>query len=123
MGAGWYQSRRNAANGRENRKRQSLFDAIIGKTLAHCNDPTLTEHVTNAVAIETPRGFRLAKERTSRKIDAAVALSMSHYQARQTPGELSDDDRQALQDWCDGVGIWNPYNTADDGCGENVSKE
>jgi hypothetical protein len=58
---------------------QALYDAIIGRTLAHHNDPVLTEHVQNAVAVETTRGFRLAKEKTTRKIDAAVALSMAHH--------------------------------------------
>jgi phage terminase large subunit-like protein len=60
---------------------QALYDAILGRTLAHCGDPTLTEHVLNAVALETPRGFRLAKEKTSKKIDAAVSLSMAHHGA------------------------------------------
>lgn len=58
---------------------QALYDAIIAKSLAHYGDPILTQHINNAVAIETARGYRLAKERTSRKIDAAVALSMAHY--------------------------------------------
>ena len=58
---------------------QALYDAIIGKSLAHYNDPTLNEHVKNAVAIESARGYRLAKEKTTKKIDAAVALSMAHY--------------------------------------------
>lgn len=60
---------------------QALYDAIISKAIRHYNDPTLNEHISNAVAVETPRGFRLAKEKTSRKIDAAVALSMAHYGA------------------------------------------
>lgn len=60
---------------------QSLFDAIVGGALRHYGDHTLTEHLLNAVAIETPRGLRLAKERTSKKIDAAVALSMAHWGA------------------------------------------
>lgn len=59
----------------------SLYDAIVARTLRHYNDPVLNEHIANAVAIETPRGVRLAKERTTRKIDAAVALSMAHYGA------------------------------------------
>ena len=59
----------------------SLYDAIVGHTLRHYNDPVLNEHISNAVAIETPRGVRLAKEKTTRKIDAAVALSMAHYGA------------------------------------------
>lgn len=65
---------------------QSLYDAILGRTLAHCGDPTLTEHVLNAVAVETPRGFRLAKEKTSRKIDAAVSLSMAAHGTGSTRG-------------------------------------
>ena len=80
---------------------QALYDAIMGRTLAHCGDPTLTEHVSNAVAVETPRGFRLAKEKTSRKIDAAVALSMVNYGARKNGQQLLffgysyvDDDRK-----------------------------
>jgi phage terminase large subunit-like protein len=61
---------------------QALYDAIIGRTIRHYGDPTLTEHMKNAVAVESPRGFRLAKEKTSLKIDAAVALSMAHHKAR-----------------------------------------
>lgn len=60
---------------------QALYDAIVGGALRHYNEPTLTEHIQNAVAVETPRGFRLAKEKTSKKIDAAVALSMAHWGA------------------------------------------
>ena len=60
---------------------QHLYDAIIGRTIRHFNHPELTEHVINAVAIESPRGFRLAKEKATRKIDAVVALSMAHSQA------------------------------------------
>ena len=60
---------------------QALYDAICGRSIRHYNDPTLNEHVQNAVAIESPRGYRLAKEKTSRKIDGAVALSMAHWGA------------------------------------------
>jgi phage terminase large subunit-like protein len=63
---------------------QALYDAIINKTLRHYNHPDLNEHVRNAVAVETPRGFRLAKEKTSRFIDGAVALSQAHYGAMAT---------------------------------------
>jgi len=62
---------------------QALYDAILSGGLAHNGDSTLTEHVLNAVAVETPRGLRLAKEKAGRKIDAAVALSMAHHIARQ----------------------------------------
>lgn len=60
---------------------QALYDAIIGRSIRHFNHPDLNEHVVNAVAVETPRGFRLAKEKASRKIDLAVALSMAHSRA------------------------------------------
>jgi len=57
----------------------ALYDAIIGKTIKHANHPELNEHVANAVAKEGTRGLRLAKEKTSRKIDLVVALSMAAY--------------------------------------------
>jgi len=60
---------------------QALYDAIVSGSLLHYGDPVLTENVRNAVAVETPRGLRLAKEKTSKKIDAAVALSMAHWGA------------------------------------------
>lgn len=60
----------------------SLFDAITGGQLKHYGDPVLDEHIRNAVALETPRGMRLAKERTSLKIDGAVSLSMALWGAR-----------------------------------------
>lgn len=63
---------------------QALYDAIISRRVRHYNDPTLNEHVNNAVALESSRGYRLAKDRTTRKIDAAVALAMAHYGARET---------------------------------------
>ena len=62
---------------------QALFDAIDTGGIVHIGDKVLTEHVLNAVALETPRGLRLAKEKTARKIDLAVALSMSHHGALQ----------------------------------------
>ena len=60
---------------------QALYDAVIGRAIRHYGDPDLDEHIRNAVALETPRGMRIAKEKTSQKIDAAVAASMSHHGA------------------------------------------
>jgi hypothetical protein len=65
---------------------QALYDAVISRSVRHYGDPTLTEHLHNAVALETLRGLRLAKEKTSLKIDASVALSMSRW---------GSDERQA----------------------------
>lgn len=80
---------------------QALYDAIVSRSLRHYGDPALTEAVHNAIAIETPRGFRLAKEKASKKIDACVALSMAAWACRQSkymgsgvgwfPDPFSDD--------------------------------
>ncbi|MBX3049167.1 MAG: hypothetical protein KIT46_02555 [Anaerolineales bacterium] len=74
---------------------QALYDAVVNRSIKHYNDPVLNEHIRNAIAVETPRGFRIAKEKTSLKIDAAVALSMAHYGAAEeyirnvgSPGEF-----------------------------------
>ena len=37
----------------------------------------LREQALNTVAVESPRGWRLAKDKTSKKIDAIVALAMA----------------------------------------------
>jgi phage terminase large subunit-like protein len=60
---------------------QAFYDGIITKQVRHFNHPDLNEHVHAAVAAETPRGYRLTKEKTSRKIDLAVASSMAHFGA------------------------------------------
>lgn len=60
----------------------ALLDAILAKSIKHYGHPDLDQHVVNAVGRETPRGVRLDKEKTSRKIDAAVALSMAHQEAQ-----------------------------------------
>jgi hypothetical protein len=52
----------------------------------------LREHELNAVSIETARGFRLAKQKTSRKIDAAIALSFACLAAYQSGRPPSSTD-------------------------------
>ena len=61
---------------------QLLYDGIINGKLRHSNNSQLNEHIYNAVALDTPRGFRLKKDKASKPIDAAVALSMAYYGAR-----------------------------------------
>ena len=65
-------------------------------------------HLLNCVAIESGRGFRIAKEKTSKKIDLAVALSLSLVacsDALATPTvnvealeELSEEDHRIQRD-------------------------
>jgi phage terminase large subunit-like protein len=56
---------------------QGLYELVTAKRLTVYPDAELRRHILSAVAIESPRGWRLAKERTSRPIDAAVALSFA----------------------------------------------
>ena len=106
---------------------QSLYTAIMGRSIAHYNDPVLNEHVKNAVAVETPRGYRLAKEKASLKIDAAVALSMAHWGAlrqgslgescaiRDPTNNLYDDDYPEERQYVNvnPVQFSNPYEVHD----------
>lgn len=62
---------------------QALYDAIMSRSLRHANHKDLNTAIQNAVAVETSRGLRLAKEKAAKKIDAAVALSMAHWGALQ----------------------------------------
>jgi phage terminase large subunit-like protein len=59
---------------------QSLYDAIKGRTLVMYPAADLREQALNAVAVETGRGWRLAKEKTSRKIDGVIALAMAVHE-------------------------------------------
>lgn len=56
---------------------QVLYDLIQRRVLVVYPSAELRQQGLNAVAVETPRGFRIAKEKASRKIDAIVALSMA----------------------------------------------
>ncbi len=56
---------------------QALLDAIRARALIVYPCPDLRQHVLNATLIETARGVRLAKEKSSAKVDGAVALAMA----------------------------------------------
>ncbi len=60
-----------------------LHEYIWGGNIAHYGDQALKDHVTNAVARSDPRGMRIVKELSARKIDAAVALAMATLKASQ----------------------------------------
>src|SRR5262249_54461578 len=60
---------------------QALFDLIKGRNLRMYPTADLREQALNAVAVESARGWRLAKEKTTRKIDAIVALAMACHEA------------------------------------------
>jgi phage terminase large subunit-like protein len=56
---------------------QVLFDLLKARQLQLYPDDELRTQALSAVAVESPRGWRLAKEKASRKIDAIVALAMA----------------------------------------------
>lgn len=56
---------------------QTLFDLLNGKNLRVYPAEDMRTHALNTVAIESSRGWRIAKEKASAKIDAIVALAMA----------------------------------------------
>jgi hypothetical protein len=65
-----------------------LYELVKGGNLAVYSDATIRQAIGHAVARETPRGWRLAKEKASHKIDVVVALAMAAHAAveQQTSG-------------------------------------
>jgi phage terminase large subunit-like protein len=55
----------------------NLYELIKGRNLVVYPDEEITLAVNRAVAIETSRGWRIAKEKASHKIDLVVALAQA----------------------------------------------
>lgn len=65
---------------------QTLFDALTARALVFYPSAELREQMLNAVVSDAgARGYKLAKERSSAKIDSAVALSMACVAAIDAP--------------------------------------
>lgn len=64
-----------------------LFEAIVERRIAHDGDPILAAHVAGGATRETERGWRLAKGKARRPIDALIALMLAFSQADM--GEMS----------------------------------
>jgi hypothetical protein len=60
---------------------QHLYDLIRGHNLVMYPFEDLRLAVSRAVAVETSRGWRIAKEKQSHKIDAVVALAIACHAA------------------------------------------
>jgi len=71
--------------GNTSRMGSTLYDLLKGRNLKLFADEDLRQQAMNTIAIETPRGFRISKEKASRKIDAIVALSMACVAALDRP--------------------------------------
>jgi len=81
---------------------QCLFDLIEARGLVMYPDSAMRLACSRSVAIETPRGWRIGKDKSAFKIDVIVALAQACYAAVQGAG----DRRQAYLDsfaaaWCD----------------------
>src|SRR5262249_16912938 len=61
----------------------NLYDLIKGRGLAVYRNAAMRLAVSRAIAIETPRGWRIAKEKAAHKIDVVVALAMAAHAAVQ----------------------------------------
>ncbi len=65
----------------------TLFDVLKGRNLVLYRGEELRTQALNTVAIESPRGWRIAKEKASRKIDGIVSLAMACVSAAEhAPG-------------------------------------
>jgi len=56
---------------------QSLLDILKARALVLYRDDTLRQQGLNTTMIESIRGFRIAKEKASRKIDGIIALALA----------------------------------------------
>lgn len=68
---------------------QALYDLLRSQALVLYPDDELRRHVLNARAVHSARGWKLDKEKSSMKIDGAVALSFACLAAlRRSSGEI-----------------------------------
>jgi hypothetical protein len=69
---------------------EELYSLIKGKNLVAYSDADMRVHVTNATGVETATGFRIAKEKASKKVELAVALAMAVCAALQAGKPLTN---------------------------------
>jgi phage terminase large subunit-like protein len=66
----------------------NLYEIVKGRNLVAYSDPDVRLAMSRAVALETTRGWRIAKEKQSHKIDVVVALAQAALGAVQQ-GQIS----------------------------------
>ena len=74
----------------------NLYELIKGQNIIVYPDDNMRLAVQRSIAVETPRGWRIAKEKASHKIDVVVALGMAALGAVQkgmSPGPILVSDR------------------------------
>jgi len=65
-----------------------LYELIKGGGIVFYPDASIRLAVSRAVALETSRGWRIAKEKTAHKIDVVVSLAMAAHAAVQAPAPV-----------------------------------
>jgi phage terminase large subunit-like protein len=82
----------------------NLYDIIKGRNLTVYPDDEIRLSISRAVAIETTRGWRIAKEKASHKIDVVVAMAQAALGAVQQ-GQV---DEHLDPRWCRSIGASEP---------------
>jgi phage terminase large subunit-like protein len=83
---------------------QNLYELIQGQNLAVYPDEAMKLAISRTVALETARGWRITKEKTSHKIDVVVALAMACLAAvRNKSEDYYDYSGRWLQNENDGL--------------------
>lgn len=80
---------------------QNLYDLITSNGIVLYPDAGMRLAASRAVAVETPRGWRIAKERQSHRIDVIVALAMAAHAAVQDAGKPAFDISVFDDTWVD----------------------
>ena len=70
---------------------QNLYEIIRGRNFIAYPDANIRLAVSRAIATETSRGWRIAKDRQSHKIDVVVALAMAALACVRAQSESSYD--------------------------------
>jgi phage terminase large subunit-like protein len=65
----------------------NLYELVKGRNIVVYQDPELRLAIQRSVAIETSRGWRIAKDKAARKIDVVVALAQAALGATQDAAE------------------------------------
>ena len=68
---------------------QNLYELICARNLICYSDAAMRLAISRTVAVESARGWRLAKDKSSHKIDVVVALAMAAHAAVMSAGEMS----------------------------------
>ena len=91
---------------------QNLFELIQGMNIIAYPDAGMRLAISRAIAIETSRGWRIAKDKQTHKIDVVIALAMASYAAVRGQNEST----YSLENGClgdendpDGTKAWQAF--------------